>query len=292
MLRVYGGADAILCARSEGEPVSGARGVARTMADRGTGSAMGSREQSKQQRRDSIVRAARELMEQTGHTGFSMRALARRAGVSIATPYNLFGSKQAIMFAILEAELAGYGERLRRARADELDRFFRSVSLVRAMYAGAPAFHRAILVAIYSEGGPEFRSMFSGPIHAHWRAMVERCIGAGYLADAVEPNAFAVNLGQTFFSCILEWAYGQISLDELEARVQYGFALALLGMATPAAAERLRGRVLEAQARLWRLWTKAAEKARAGAAGCTAAHDASPAGRPRRRRSSRARTDA
>ena len=31
-----------------------------------------------------------------------MRALAVRAGVSLATPYNLFGSKRAIVLAVLE----------------------------------------------------------------------------------------------------------------------------------------------------------------------------------------------
>ena len=35
-----------------------------------------------------IVRAARTLMQETGQAGFSMRGLADKAGLSIATPYN------------------------------------------------------------------------------------------------------------------------------------------------------------------------------------------------------------
>jgi AcrR family transcriptional regulator len=66
---------------------------------------MSNREEAKHKRRRQIVRDARALMQKTGDTGFSMRALAEQAGVSIATPYNLFGSKQTIMFAVLDDDL-------------------------------------------------------------------------------------------------------------------------------------------------------------------------------------------
>jgi len=63
---------------------------------------MPSREQAKAIRRDRIVAAARELIQETEETGFSMRALAERAGVSLVTPYKLFGSKLAGMQALLD----------------------------------------------------------------------------------------------------------------------------------------------------------------------------------------------
>ncbi len=79
-------------------------------------------------------------MQQTGDTGFSMRALADEAGVSIATPYNLFGSKQTIMFAVLDADLEYYQKRLAKVRVDELDVFFKAVSLATSLYSTEPAF--------------------------------------------------------------------------------------------------------------------------------------------------------
>ena len=57
------------------------------------------RELGKSKRRREILAAARDLMRQSDDLGFSMRTLADRAGVSIATPYNLFGSKQAWLSA-------------------------------------------------------------------------------------------------------------------------------------------------------------------------------------------------
>jgi AcrR family transcriptional regulator len=57
------------------------------------------REQNKSDKRGQIIKAARELMRIRSSTGFSMRQLADASGVSLATPYNLFGSKQGIHFS-------------------------------------------------------------------------------------------------------------------------------------------------------------------------------------------------
>ena len=202
------------------------------------------------------MRAARTLMQKTGRTGFSMRALADEAGVSIATPYNLFGSKQAIMFAVLDADLEHYQRRLASLRVDELETFFKAVSVATALYSTEPSFYRAVLFAVYNEGGREYRAMFGGPRHAMWKGFVEAAVNAGYLSDALDPDAFAAALARMFFSNILEWVSGELTLPELEAWAQYGFALVLRGMATPASEMRLDERLADLQRRLRQLWKK------------------------------------
>ncbi|MEQ8857394.1 MAG: TetR/AcrR family transcriptional regulator [Pseudomonadales bacterium] len=222
---------------------------------------MATREESKAERRRAIVRAARSLMQETGQAGFSMRALAERAGVSIATPYNLFGSKQAVMYAVLDADLADYQSRLERLKSDELDAFFKAVSLATSLYSAEPGFYRAVLFAAYNDGGTEFRAMFGGPRHAMWRHLVLNAKAAGLLDPELDANSFAINLGHILFSCIMEWVNGLISLEELEARGQYGFAVALRGMATPDSTDRLRTKVLAMQKRLRSLYKKRAAEA-------------------------------
>ena len=205
-------------------------------------------------------------MQQTGSTGFSMRTLAEKAGVSIATPYNLFGSKQAIMYAVLDADLEVYQERLAALNVDKIEIFFKAVSLATSLYGTEPAFYRAVLTAVYNDGGTEFRSMFGGPRHAMWRGLVQTAVDAGLLDADVDVDALAITLAHIFFSCILEWAAGELSLAELEVRTQYGFALTLLAMATPANAKRLRERALLLQKRLRRLWKIQRRPARAASA--------------------------
>lgn len=232
---------------------------------------MATREESKARRRRAIVRAARCLMQETGQPGFSMRALAEQAGVSIATPYNLFGSKQAVMYAVLDADLAEFREHLEGIKADELEVFFQAVSLAAAHYAAEPGFYRAVLFAAYNDGGTEFRAMFSGPRHGMWRRMVSNAIAAGVLDEAVEANSFAANLGHVFFSCLLEWVNGLLTLEEMEARVKYGFALSLRGMAVGSSRDRLREHLIQTQAQL-----KALYKQRPGTALKRAARECVP----------------
>lgn len=216
---------------------------------------MASREQAKDQRRKAIVAAAMRLMHARGDSGFSMRALADAAGVSIATPYNLFGSKQAIMLAVLDTGMGLYAERLEKLEADPLEIFFEAVTLATELYGEAPGFHQAVLFSAYGDGGRDYRAVFGDPRFVFWRTLVERAREAGLLDADVDASALALALGQQFFICILEWAYGQIDLRELECRVHYAFALLLKGAATSAGARRLGDRIPGLQARLTAMWT-------------------------------------
>jgi AcrR family transcriptional regulator len=224
----------------------------------GTGSGRGqvaSREEGKQQRRREILRAARELMRR-GDVAFTMRALAETANVSIATPYNLFGSKQAVMFAVLERDLAAYADAVGARTVPAPDVFFRAVDLAAEHYGRDPDYHRSVLFAAYSDGGREYRSLFAGPGHALWRDMVAAGIESGRLRPTVHPDALAASLEQQLFACVLEWVRGELGLEELVLRAHYGFALMLLGVvAREADRTALDTRLQHAQARLLDRWS-------------------------------------
>lgn len=198
------------------------------------------REEAKAGRRTKIVHAAKRLIQETGETGFQMRALADAAGLSLVTPYNLFGSKQAIMIALLESGVSEYEARLMQLRGDEIDRFFNAISLARRIYAREPRFHRIVMAAAYQDGGREFRAQFREPRRAFWQRMVANAVHGGGLLPSVPIEPYASTLAYIFLSAILEWVSGEITLAEMEARAHYGFALALLPMATPATAPRLQ----------------------------------------------------
>ncbi len=61
--------------------------------------------------RAACVRAARELLEEGGSAGLSLRAVARRAGVSATAPYRHYADREALVSAVAAEgyrELAGY----------------------------------------------------------------------------------------------------------------------------------------------------------------------------------------
>ncbi|MFJ4184067.1 TetR/AcrR family transcriptional regulator [Kitasatospora sp. NPDC089509] len=62
--------------------------------------------------RAACVRAARELLEEDGSAALSLRAVARRAGVSATAPYRHFADRDALLSAVAAQGCRELGERL------------------------------------------------------------------------------------------------------------------------------------------------------------------------------------
>jgi AcrR family transcriptional regulator len=65
--------------------------------------------------RAACVRAARELLEEDGDAGLSLRAVARRAGVSPSAPYRHFPDRDALVSAVAAVGYRELAERLAAA---------------------------------------------------------------------------------------------------------------------------------------------------------------------------------
>jgi AcrR family transcriptional regulator len=65
--------------------------------------------------RPALVRAAMELLEESGETALSLRAVARRAGVSPAAPYRHYADREALVSAIAAVGYRELAERLATA---------------------------------------------------------------------------------------------------------------------------------------------------------------------------------
>lgn len=201
-------------------------------------------------KREDIIHAARQLMQARNSSGFSMRTLAEVAGVSIATPYNLFGSKQAIVAAVMDADLDELQSALFDESKDPLEIFFHLVTVSRRFFEREPGFYKAGANALQAETDAALANHFGLPRHALLCRLVGHAVQSGRLVHSVNPDSVAVALGQQFFSWIQAWARGQISLDDMELRSQYGFALVLAGAATEHFREGLFERAMALQTRL------------------------------------------
>lgn len=225
---------------------------------------MASRAPTRSLRRDDIVAAARDLLRQSD-AGFSMRTLAEQAGVSIATPYNVFGSKQGVLLAVLDDDLAEYQRALAALNADAIEVLFEAVALVTTLLAREPRFYRNVLAAVSRDGGAEFRFMVSGPRYVVWKRLLRQATEAGLLVDRVDPDAFAITTSQLMAGNITAWAQGLLTLEEMAARNQYGLALTLLAVATEASRAKLESMLADAEAKLQRHWQAVlAERLRKG----------------------------
>jgi len=215
---------------------------------------MGSREENKSQRKDDILRAARSLMRQPGGSAFSMRSLAEQAGVSIATPYNLFGSKQAILVALLDEDFSEYQIGLAGLEHEGLEALFEAVAVMQDQFAREPDFYRNVFAAVASEGGPELRFLLSGPRYVLWKQLIRAATLSGLLNADIDPDAFTITLSQLILANVQEWSRGFLELEEMDARIRYGLALLLSAIATETGKPELNAKLHAAERDLQNRW--------------------------------------
>jgi AcrR family transcriptional regulator len=208
------------------------------------------REAGKQERRRRIIEAARDLIRETGNAGLSMRALAARAGVSLATPYNLFGSKQAIILAVLE-DVREYRQRFAALRTvGPLERIFMALDLALQYYMDDPRFYKTLWMSVFEMSDEVRQGILNSQRDAFWQGLLEQAMDAGDLSNDMDAALLVRQLDFIQRSALHGWATGDIAQDMLNPTVVCGFALMLGGVATPASRAALRARLLDSQAKI------------------------------------------
>lgn len=212
---------------------------------------MSRREEAKEERRKRIIDAARVLIRETGDAGLSMRALAARAGVSLATPYNLFGSKRAIVLAVLDDVKDFYARFRADQSGDPFVPFFDAARLSISYYQADPAFYRTLWMAVFEVGGTEARSaLWNAHRAAFWQNLLEQARTRGAIADYIDLGRLRLEMDFIFRSAMLHWVLGELQIEKLDAAVCYGYALALKGAATEECAPQVIDHLVGFQTRL------------------------------------------
>src|ERR1700682_173432 len=125
--------------------------------------------------RAALVRAAMELLEESGETALSLRAVARCAGVSPAAPYRHYADREALVSAIAAVGYRELAERLAAAHpspstTEELAR----VAVAYVQFAlERPALFR-IMFGEPCDGDNDEREAATAAVTHYVRAIVER----------------------------------------------------------------------------------------------------------------------
>jgi AcrR family transcriptional regulator len=177
-------------------------------------------EEHKSDRRQRIQRAARKLVSERGYDGLTMRDLAHAARVSVPTLYNLFGGKDAILVAELEALNAQIAAHLAPlpATATFFERGAMAFDTGHRLIEQSPEFFRAVArMFLTSPESSEMRKRVDDGFVALMRGNLAAAKAAGQLADWADPHTIACHGYVMYTATFLRWALGEIDLDELRA---------------------------------------------------------------------------
>lgn len=190
------------------------------------------REAAKEGRRQRILDAAEFLIEGSGSTDFSMEQLAKHAGISPHTVYNLVGSKAAVLYILLNRAL----DRMDEARVsvpqtrDPFDVIFDSGDIIIDVYSARPNFFQPLLRFLFGVDDVEYRPAFMRRSYEHWHVAVSALSSAGLMSGGLTEIDMARDL-QMFFTGALEyWVLGELDADEFRSQVRHGFSLRLLAL--------------------------------------------------------------
>jgi AcrR family transcriptional regulator len=196
----------------------------------------------KARRQRAILDAARAIMAQSGEAGLTMFALASRAGVSPATPYNLFGSKQAILNAVYDEDLRDFHERYDRvASEDPLGRIFDLVDLTIQHWQSAPDFYKALLTVLSRGAGAEGCDGAWSPRRSYASQLVANLAAAGGIVDGAPLEGISATLIRILKSVGQEWVDGTLMLDQAGNELGLGYGIVLTGFLTSEFASKLAG---------------------------------------------------
>ncbi|MGE3599548.1 MAG: TetR/AcrR family transcriptional regulator [Dehalococcoidia bacterium] len=209
------------------------------------------RSRQKQYRKDAILDAAEELVRELHETSFSMVALAEKAGVSPATPYNLFGSKASVLYTLLSRSLDGIfaGAAGLDLESDPFQQVLNAADAAGRFFASDPKYYRPLYQYLLGVIDPVHRPAYMDRALEYWRRALQAMRDAGFLTER-ERDAMALGIVIHIVGALDLWVHGDFDSDEFRAHVTRGVLLLLLHVADERSSAQLMRKLREVSASL------------------------------------------
>lgn len=212
---------------------------------------MGPREQTREELRVRILSAARDLLSENESIEFSMRALATKAGVGHVTPYNIFGSKQAVLLAVLDADMIEFESAVQAGRSpDPLTEIFEVVRLCAEFWFSEPVFYKTLYRELLDVRQAHHQPLTTPLREEFWRRLTRSMAHNGYLKEFVAEEPVAMFFRRIALQAIRAWIVRNLSQQQVEAELGYSVSLVLLGIVTDESAAEVQERLVGYQAAL------------------------------------------
>ena len=197
-----------------------------------------------QQRRERILLSARDQLSQFGYEGLNMRELAVIADVSTSTLYNLYQSKDTLILAALEDQLADINAVVAETNTSGLGRFLARVEAVADQIVETPKYAEAMGKMLFgADAHDPIVQLLIGTSLSFNRKELAEMAGCGELRQETDRNFLARSLSSTGWSTVLMWMKGYVALHDFKQEYVRNAVTMMLPYVTQAAEVRLRQRL-------------------------------------------------
>jgi AcrR family transcriptional regulator len=197
-----------------------------------------------QQRRERILLSARDQLSQLGYEGLNMRELAVIADVSTSTLYNLYQSKDTLILAALEDQLADINAVVAETNTSGLGRFLARVEAVADQIVETPKYAEAMGKMLFgADAHDPIVQLLIGTSLSFNREELAEMASCGELRQETDRNFLARSLSSTGWSTVLMWMKGYVALHDFKQEYVRNAVTMLLPYVTQAAEVRLRQRL-------------------------------------------------
>lgn len=186
-------------------------------------------------RRDRILEAARGRIARGGMAALTMRTLAREAGLSVTTLYNLLGGRDAIVTALIEDSIDQMDAALDREAPleDPIERCRAVVRVsIRHIALNEASFRPMLLAGLYRRSGRSKGALIASRAARMQSVAIEEAIAMELLSPLLDPAVLGRQIYHGYELAMIQWATGEIDVAGFEARALYGLYVALLGIAS------------------------------------------------------------
>lgn len=185
---------------------------------------MSLREKQTAARRAQMLDAAERLIRQSCSTEFSMRALATAAEVSPATPYNFFGSKEGLLYALLTRSLGDFLEQaLVYSSDDPLENVLEGANNAVSILLRDPGFLKPLYQVMLGLSDSLHRPKFFKDAFIFYRTLLLPAANKELLVDQSGHFALASALMSHFMGVLDLWVHEDITDEWFRAQIQFGF---------------------------------------------------------------------
>lgn len=200
-----------------------------------------------EKRRVRILASARETLSREGFEALTVRDLAKQAGVTVPTIYNLIGNKTAILRRLIEDMVLRCEDVLESSNAqDPLGMAESVVTSLAGLFVEDEDFCRAALLAGLHIAADDSDTTPSGLLERSAQIAMEICHEAraqGLLMGAIDTTTLGERAFDSYRIAVFDWLNGVIDTEGFQRNALIGFFVCLASDATPEFRDQLMSRI-------------------------------------------------